>query len=66
MTESIQLVSPVCKNTFEHFNSEGLTGFLENISAAFIDKTESQKPEKKRKLLDPHFKDHGTLGLKYS
>ena len=51
MTESIQLVSPVCKNTFEHFNSEGLTGFLENISAAFIDKTDSQKPEKKEKTI---------------
>ena len=34
------------------------------MSITFIDKTDLQNPEKKkRKLLDPHFKDHGTLGL---
>ena len=31
---------------FEHFNNEGHTGFLER---------------KKKKLLETHFKDHGTL-----
>ena len=27
---------------FEHFNSEGHTGFLENVPVTFIDKTDSQ------------------------
>ena len=47
---------------FEYFNSEGHTVFLENFSSTFIDKTDSQNPEKKRKLLDSYFKDHRTLG----
>ena len=54
------------EHIFEYFTSEGHTGFLENLSVTSIDKTDSQNPEKKRKLLDPHFKGHGTLGLKYS
>ena len=54
------------EHIFEYFTSEGHTGFLENLSVTSIDKTDSQNPEKKRKLLDPHFKDHGNLGLKYS
>ena len=54
------------EHIFEHFNSECHTVFLENVSVTFIDKTNSQNSEKKRKLLDPQFKDHGTLGLKYS
>ena len=32
---------------FEHFNSEGHTGFLENSSVIFIDKTDLQNPEKR-------------------
>ena len=32
---------------FEHFNSDGHTVFLENFSSTFIDKTDSQNPEKK-------------------
>ena len=36
------------------------------MSVTFIDKNVSQNPEKKGNLLDPHFKDYGTLGLKYS
>ena len=51
---------------FKHLNSEGHTGFLGNVSVTFIDKTDSQNPEKKRKVLHSHFKDHDTLGLKYS
>ena len=35
------------EHIFEHFNSEGHTGFLENVSTAFIDKTDSQNPEKR-------------------
>ena len=31
---------------FEHLNSEGHTGFLGNVSVTFIDKTDSQNPEK--------------------
>ena len=54
------------EHIFEHFNSEGHTGFLENVSVTFIDKTDSQNPEKKGKLLDSHFKDHGTVEFKYS
>ena len=34
------------EHIFEHFNSEGHTGFLENVSVIFIDKTDSQNPEK--------------------
>ena len=31
----------------EHFRSEGLTGFLENVFVTFINKTESENPEKR-------------------
>ena len=31
----------------EHFNSEGHTGFLENVSVTFIDKTDSQNSKKR-------------------
>ena len=34
------------KHIFEHFNNEGHTGFSENDSVTFIDKTKSQNPEK--------------------
>ena len=34
------------EHIFEHFNSEGNTGFLENVSVTFIDKTNSQNLEK--------------------
>ena len=30
---------------FEHFNSKGHIGFLENFSVTFTDKTNSQNPE---------------------
>ena len=36
------------EHIFEHFNSKGHTGFLENVSVTFIDKTESHNPEKNR------------------
>ena len=35
------------EHIFEHFNSEGHTGFLENVSVTFIDKTDLQIPEKR-------------------
>ena len=35
------------KRIFEHFNSEGHTGFLENLSVTFILKTDSQNPGKR-------------------
>ena len=35
------------EHIFEHFNSEGHTGFLENVFVTFIDKTGSQNPEKR-------------------
>ena len=35
------------EHIFEHFNSEGHTGFLENISFKFIGKADSQNPEKR-------------------
>ena len=43
------LVDDPCmqEHIFEHFNSEGHTGFLENVSVTFIDKTDSQNPEKR-------------------
>ena len=37
------------EHTLEHFNSEGSTGFLENVSVTFIDKTDLQNPEKREK-----------------
>ena len=33
------------EHIFEHFNSEGQTDFLENLSVTFIDKTDIQNPE---------------------
>ena len=43
------LVGEPCvqEHIFEHFNSEGHTGFLENVSVTFLDKTDSQNPEKR-------------------
>ena len=35
------------EHIFEHFNSEGHTGFLENVSVTFIDKTDLQNSEKR-------------------
>ena len=32
---------------FHNFNSESYTDFLENVSVRFIDKTDSQNPEKR-------------------
>ena len=34
------------EHIFKHFNSEGHTVFLQNVSGTFIDKTDSQNPEK--------------------
>ena len=58
------LVGEPCmqEHIFEHFNSECYTVFLENVSVTFIDKTDLQNPEKKGKLLDPHFKRPWYLG----
>ena len=44
------LVGEPCmeKHIFEHFNNEGHTGFPENDSVTFIDKTDSQNPEKRK------------------
>ena len=41
------LVGESCmqEHIFEHFNSEGQTDFLENLSVTFIDKTDIQNPE---------------------
>ena len=33
------------EHIFEHFNSEGQTDYLENLSVTFIDKTDIQNPE---------------------
>ena len=35
------------ENIFEHFHCEGHTGFLENVSVTFTDKTDLQKSEKR-------------------
>ena len=35
------------EHIFEHFSSEGHTGLLENVSVTFIDKTDSQNPQKR-------------------
>ena len=35
----------------EHFNSEGHTVFLENVSVTFIDKTDLENPEKRENYL---------------
>ena len=35
------------EHIFEHSNSEGHTGFLGNVSVTFIDKTDTQNPEKR-------------------
>ena len=43
------LVGEPCmqEHIFERFNSEGHAGCLENVSVTFIDKTDSQNPEKR-------------------
>ena len=35
------------QHIFEHFNSEGHTGFLEKVPVTFIDKTDLQNPAKR-------------------
>ena len=35
------------EHIFEHFNSEGHSRFLENVSITFIDKTDPSDPEKR-------------------
>ena len=50
---------------FEHFNSEGHAGFLENVSITVIDKTDSQNREKRENYWI-HTLITGTLVLKYS
>ena len=44
------VVSEPCmqEHIFEHFNSKGHSGFFENVSITFIDKTDSQSPEKEK------------------
>ena len=34
------------EHIFKYFNCEGHTGFSENVSVTFIDRTDSQNPEK--------------------
>ena len=34
------------EHIFEHFNGDGHSGFLENVSITFIDKTDPSNPEK--------------------
>ena len=35
------------QHLFEHFSSEGHSGFLDDISIIFIDKTDPKNPEKR-------------------
>ena len=35
------------ENIFENFNNEAHSGFLQDVSVTFIDKTDSQNPEKR-------------------
>ena len=35
------------EHVFEHFNGDGHSGFLENVSIIFIDKTDPSNPEKR-------------------
>ena len=35
------------EHIFEHFNNQAHTGFLENVSVTFIDKTDSQNLEER-------------------
>ena len=60
------LVGEPCmkEQIFEHFNSEGHTGFLENVSVTFIVKTVSQNPENPENYWIHTF--HSTFRLKYS
>ena len=38
------------EHIFEHFNSEAHTGFLENASVTFIDKTDSKILKKEKTI----------------
>ena len=40
------------EHIFEHFNSEGDTGFLEKVFFIFIDKTDSHNPQKKKETIE--------------
>ena len=50
----------------EHFNSEGHTGFLDNVSVTLIDKTDSKNPGKRKNYWIHTLKTMALWGLKYS
>ena len=39
------------EHLFEHFKSDGLSGFLENVSIKLIDKTDGKDPERRENKL---------------
>ena len=47
----------------EHFNSEGHTGFSDNVSVTFIDKTDSQNPDKRENYWTNNLKTMVPWGL---
>ena len=51
------------EHIYEHFNREGHTAFLENVSLTFIDKTDLQNPEKKENYWIQTLKNMVLLGL---
>ena len=59
------LVGDPCmqEHIYEHFNREGHTAFLENVSLTFIDKTDLQNPEKKENYWIQTLKNMVLLGL---
>ena len=62
----MQLVSPVCKNTYLSILTARVILVSQRMSLLHLLIKLTHKALKKRKLLDTQFKDHGTSRLKYS
>ena len=51
------------KHSFEHFNSEGHSGFLQNISVTLIDKIDDKNPKKRENYWIRTLKTFASFGI---
>ena len=51
------------KHSFEHFNSEGHSGFLGNVSVILIDKIDGKNPKKRENYWIRTLKTFASFGI---
>ena len=51
------------ENLLEHFKSEGLIGFLRNVSITLIDKTDGKDPKRRENYWMRALKTYAPFGL---